>query len=61
MPSDVDAPPPPTEHCDDCGTALAAGEWWVFEVESVTRALLLDQRVLCPECYDGAFTVYTDL
>ena len=47
--------PAPVDECDDCSEDLAAGEWWVFEVYNETRDLLLDQRVLCPACYDAAF------
>ena len=49
---------PPADECDDCADNLAAGEWWVFEVYSETRDLLLAQRVLCPACYDAAFETY---
>ena len=52
--------PPPVEHCDDCGDDLLAGEWWVFELISETRDELVDQRFLCPECYDDAFATYGD-
>jgi RNA polymerase subunit RPABC4/transcription elongation factor Spt4 len=60
MPSSSDSEPaaPPADECDDCGDDLAAGEWWVFEIYSETRDLLLEQRVLCPTCYDEAFTSY---
>jgi hypothetical protein len=60
MPSNSDSEPvePPADECDDCAGDLAAGEWWVFEVYSETRDLLLDQRVLCPACYDAAFESY---
>ena len=59
MASDSDPAPPPVEHCEDCGADLAsADEVWLFEVESVTCAEFIDQRVLCPDCYDDAFTAY---
>jgi hypothetical protein len=56
--SSSEQPEPPVDACDACADDLAAGEWWVFEVYSETRDLLLEQQVLCPECYDGAFTSY---
>ena len=56
--SDSEQPEPPVAECDACADDLGAGEWWVFEVRSETRDLLLDQRVLCSKCYDEAFTSY---
>jgi hypothetical protein len=58
MSSDSEQVEPPVDECDDCAADLVAGGWWVFEVYSETRELLLDQQVLCPECYDEAFTSY---
>ena len=61
MASDSDPAPPPVEHCEDCGADLASADRvWLFEVESVTRDELIDQRVLCPDCYADAFTTYSD-
>jgi formylmethanofuran dehydrogenase subunit E len=56
--SDSEQAEPPVDKCDACGEELVAGRWWVFEVYSETRDLLLEQRVLCPACYDEAFTSY---
>jgi hypothetical protein len=56
--SSSEQPEPPVDECEACADDLAAGEWWVFEVYSETRDLLLNQQVLCPECYDEAFTSY---
>jgi hypothetical protein len=58
MSSDSEQAEPPVAECDACADNLVAGEWWVFEVYSETRELLLDQRVLCPACYDAAFESY---
>jgi hypothetical protein len=58
MSSDSEPAPPPVDECDGCADDLAAGEWWVFEVYSETRDLLLDRRVLCPACYGAAFETY---
>ena len=46
MSSDSEQAEPPVAECDACAADLAAGEWWVFEVYSETRDLLLDQQVL---------------
>ena len=56
--SSSEQPEPPVDRCDGCADDLVAGDWWGFEVRSETRDLLLDQRVLCPACYDAAFESY---